>query len=159
MDTIDRSESSNLPSPFRSVPPSVPALPPGYSGDLATASSHQVNPKTLLRGLTRHWWQILLIWIVVSVPAVYLIHQLVEPTFEAFSVLRVTPTSWQLYEPNRTDQDFRGAAPYLKTQIGLISSDRVLGPAIASAEVVNLSTSRMPMIRENTCVSICRSRS
>ena len=140
MDTIDRSGSSNLPSPFRSVPTPVPVLPPGYSGDLATASSPQVNPKTLLRGLTRHWWQILLIWIVVSLPAMYLIHQFVEPTFEAFSVLRVTPTSWQLYEPNRSDQDFRVAAPYLQTQIGLISSDRVLSPALASAAVVNLST-------------------
>ena len=141
MDTTDRPGSSNLPLPFRAVPTSVPVMPPGYSGDLATASTLQVNPKTLLRGLTRHWWQILLIWLVVSLPAMCLIYQFVEPTFEASSILRVTPTSWQLYEPSRSDQiDFKGAGPYLQTQIGLIKSDRVLTPAIAAPEVVNLST-------------------
>jgi succinoglycan biosynthesis transport protein ExoP len=162
MDTIDRSGSSNLPSPFRAVPTPLPVLPPGHSGELATASTHQVNPKTLLRGLTRHWWQILLIWLVLSLPAMYLIHQLVQPTFEAASVLRVTPTSWQLYEPSRSDQvDFRGATPYLQTQIGLITSDRVLGPAINSTEVVNLSTIRnsddpREYLREHMLVEIVK---
>ncbi len=141
MDTIDRSGSLNLPSPFPAVPTPLPALPPGFSGDLATASTNQVNPKTLLRGLSRHWWQILLIWLVVSLPAMYLIHQFVKPTFEASSILRVTPTSWRLYEPSRGEQnDFSGVAPYLQTQIGLITSDRVLGSALAKTEVLNLST-------------------
>ena len=162
MDTIDRSGSSNLPSPFQSVPTPVPVLPPGYSGDLATAPSPQVNPKTLLRGLTRHWWQILLIWIVVSLPAVYLIHQFVEPTFEASSILRVTPTSWKLYQSSQPDQvDFRGAAPYLQTQIGLITSDRVFAPALASAEIVNLSTIKnsadpREFLREHMSVAIVK---
>jgi polysaccharide biosynthesis transport protein len=144
MDTIDRSGSSNLPSPFRAVPTPLPALSPGFSGDLATASTHQVNPKTLLRGLTRHWVWILGIWLGVSVPVMSLIYRFVEPTFEAFSTLRVTPTSFRLYEPSQADQsDFRGVvAPYLKTQIALITSDRVLGPAIESAEVSHLSAIR-----------------
>jgi succinoglycan biosynthesis transport protein ExoP len=102
----------------------------------------QVNPKTLLRGLTRHWLLILFIWVFVSSPVVYLIYRYVEPTFEAFSILRVTPTSWTLYEASHSEQDFRGAAPYLQTQVGLITSDRVLGKAIASPKVVNLSTIR-----------------
>jgi succinoglycan biosynthesis transport protein ExoP len=140
MDTIDRSGSSNLPSPFRAVSTSLQPLPPGLSGDLAVASARQINPKTLLRGLTRHWWQILLIWLVLSLPVMYLIHQFVEPTFEAFSILRITPTSWQLYEPSRSETgDFKNAGPYLQTQIGLIVSDRVLAPAIAKPEVVSLS--------------------
>ena len=59
-------------------------------------------------GLTRHWWLILLVWLCLSLPAMYLIHQLVEPTFEASSILRITPTSWTLYEPSE-QIDFRGA--------------------------------------------------
>jgi hypothetical protein len=134
MDTIDRSGPSNLPSPFRPDRTPLPALPPGLSGDVAIASTQQVNPKTLLRGLTRHWWQILLIWLVVSLPVMYLIHQFVEPTFEAFSILRVTPTSWRLYESSRSENgDFKEGVPYLQTQIGLITSDRVLAPAINRA--------------------------
>ncbi len=137
MDTIDRSGSSNLPSPFHAVPTPLPALPPAFSGDLVTAST--VNPKTLLRGLTRHWWLILLVWVCLSLPAMYLIYQLVEPTYEAFSILRITPTSWTLYEPSE-QIDFKGAAPYLQTQIGLITSDRVLAPALARPEIFHLST-------------------
>ena len=147
MDTIDRSDSSNLPSPFHAVPTPLPALPPGFSGDLATAPTAQINSKTLLRGLTRHWWLILLVWLCLSLPAMYLIHHLVEPTYEASSILRITPTSWTLYEPSE-QSDFKGAAPYLQTQVGLITSDRVLGAAIASPEVVNLSTITKRMIRE-----------
>ncbi len=89
--------------------------------------------------VTRRWPVILLLWFIVSLPVMYLAHLLVEPTYEAFSTLRVTPTSWSLYEPSE-QTDFKGAEPYLKTQIGLITSDRVLGPAIASPQVARLST-------------------
>src|SRR6516162_10855956 len=95
MDTIDRSES-NLPSPFPVTPLPLPALPTVVSGDL-TLSSTQVNPRTLLRGLTRHWWKILLIWLALAVPAVYLIRQFVAPTYEAVSLLQVQPVSHGLY--------------------------------------------------------------
>ncbi len=95
----------------------------------------------VLSRITDQLWQIILLWLVISMPIIYLIHQFVEPRFEAFSILRVTPTSWQLYEPSGSQHvDFRGGLPYLQTQIGLITSDRVLGPAIAEREVVNLST-------------------
>ena len=98
-------------------------------------------PKTLLRGLARHWWQILLVWLVLSVPVVYLIYLFVAPTFEAFSILSVTPASARLYDASRSENvDFRGVTPYLQTQVSLITSDRVLGAAITSPEVVNLST-------------------
>ena len=109
MDTIDRSES-NLPSPFPVTPPPLPALPTVVSGNLATTPGSQVNPRTLLRGLTRHWWQILLIWLVLAVPAVYLIRQFVEPTYEAFSLLQVQPVSHELYgQADRRQVDFRAS--------------------------------------------------
>ena len=141
MDTIDSSKSSNLPSPLRAVPPPLPVLPRDFSGDLATAPTSQVNSKTLLRGLVRHWWQILLVWLVVSIPVVFLIHRFIEPTYEAVSVLRVTPESGGLFEATSSEHlDFRGVAPYLQTQVTLITSDRVLGVAIANPEVARLST-------------------
>ena len=106
----------------------------------AKPDPNSTRPGVLSR-LTCRWPKLVLLWLIISVPIIFLIHQFVEPRFEAFAILRVTPTSWQLYEPFRSEQvDFKSAEPYLKTQIGLITSDRVLGPAIASAEVVNLST-------------------
>jgi polysaccharide biosynthesis transport protein len=140
MDTIDRSESPNLPSPFHTAPTPLPALPPVFSGDLATASSSQVSSKTLLRGLTRHWWQILLVWVVVSTPVVFLIYRFIEPTFEAFSTLRVSPGSDRLFESSANHLSSSAVTPYLETQVSLITSDRVLGVAIANPEVVNLAT-------------------
>ena len=138
MDTIDRSESK-LPSPFPITPSPLPALPTVVSGDLATTSA-QVNPRTLLRGLTRNWWQILLIWLVLWVPAVYLIHRFVVPTYEAVSLLQVQPVSHGLYGQSGSDAgDFRSATPYLQTQVTLITTDRVLTTALASPELKDVS--------------------
>ena len=138
MDTIDRSES-NLPSPFPVTPPPLPVLPTAASGNLATTAA-QVNPRTLLRGLTRHWWHILLIWLVLSVPAVYLIRQLVAPTYEAVSLLQVQPVSHGLYgQVGSETTDFRSLTPYLQTQVTLITTDAVLTTALASPEIKDLS--------------------
>jgi succinoglycan biosynthesis transport protein ExoP len=138
MDTIDRSES-NLPSPFPVTPPLLPALPTVVSGNLATTPA-QINPRTLLRGLTRHWWQILLIWLVLSVPAVYLIRQLVAPTYEAVSLLQVQPVAHGLYGQGGSETtDFRSVTPYLQTQVTLITTDRVLTTALASPEIKDSS--------------------
>src|SRR6185437_10232543 len=99
MDTIDRSDS-NVPARFssNSVRAPVPILMP--SGELASPSTPQtnpLNPQLILRGLNRHWWRILLLWLVVSTPLAYLIYTLVEPTYEAFSLLQVEPTQPSLF--------------------------------------------------------------
>jgi polysaccharide biosynthesis transport protein len=139
MDTIDRSES-NLPSPFPVIPPPLPVLPTVVPGNLATTPAH-VNPRTLLRGLTRHWWQILLVWLVLSAPAVYLIRHFVAPTYEAASLLQVQPVSHGLYGQAGSETiDFRSVTPYLQTQVTLITTDRVLTNALASPEIKDLSS-------------------
>ena len=141
MDTIDSSES-NLPSPL--PPPSrlLPALPQAFSDDLAVAPAPQFNSQTLLRGLVRHWWQILLIWLVAwQSLLLFLIYLYVEPTFEAFSTLQVEPVSQKLFGQATSESvDSRGVTLYLQTQVGLLTSDRVLHEAITDPRVVNLST-------------------
>ena len=109
---------------------------------MSTTNKPDPNPRRsrrIIDRITRRWRLILLLWLIGTIPIVFLIHRLVVPTFEAVSILRVTPTQWSLYEPTR-QVDFRAAEAYLQTQIGLISSDRVLGPAIGRPGVVNLST-------------------
>ena len=139
MDTIDRSES-NLPSPFPVAPSPLPALAPVFSGDLATTSSPQINSRALLRGLIRHWLLILLVWIGLSVPVVYLIHSYVEPTFEAFSILRIESVQHDIFAAAKQDLiESRPVTPYLTTQTNLITSDRVLGVAIADPKIIKLS--------------------
>ena len=47
--------------------------------------------RSIIRGLARQWWRILLVWLVVTTPLVYLIYLMVEPTYEATSLLRAEP--------------------------------------------------------------------
>ena len=138
MDTIDRLDS-NLPAPFPAALSSLPALSPVFPGDLATTSSPQINSRTILRGLTRHWWQILSLWLIVSAPIVYVISLLVKPTYEAYSILRIEPTQPDIFASIRHDNPERGSiVSYLQTQTNLLTSDRVLESAMDDASIANL---------------------
>jgi succinoglycan biosynthesis transport protein ExoP len=133
MDTIDRSDS-NLPARFsvNSLPLQAAMLPQ----DLATTSGPQITPQLLMRGLTRHWWRILLLWLAVSTPLVYLIFLFVHPIYQAASLIRVEPSAPNLFATSKLhDVVGGGASPYLQTQVQLIKSDLVLDPALASPTV------------------------
>ena len=55
--------------------------------------------------------------------------------------MQVQPTTPALYEQAASDNvDLRSVTPYLQTQVSLITSNRVLGDAIANPSVINLST-------------------
>ena len=103
-----------------------------------------------------------MVWLVVSAPIVYLIHRFVEPTYEAFSTLRVSPGSVAVFTPTPL-HDLK-IVSYLQTQVALITSDRVLGAAIANPEVANLSTIResddpRTDLRKNMTVEIMKDAS
>jgi capsular exopolysaccharide synthesis family protein len=148
MDSIDRSDS-NVPARFPMDSPRPPAPMAAIGRELAltpTAAPLQVNPRVLLRGLGRHWGRILLLWLILSAPLAYLIYMLVEPTYQAFSLLRVEPAGEPVYGSGRVHitDDLQTAKPYLQTQANIISSDRVLDPALASRTIANL-----PMIKKS----------
>ena len=54
----------------------------------------------ILRGLTRHWWQVLLLWLAVSAPIVFPISKFIEPTYEASSLLKIEPLALELFNLN-----------------------------------------------------------
>ena len=71
-----------------------------------------------------------MLWLVVSTPLAYLIYSLVEPTYEAFSLLQVQPSQDGIFQVGALDgMDKVIAQPYLATQVQLISSDKVLDAA------------------------------
>ena len=115
-------------------------------------SSHnpttRVVPRSFVRKLASHWWRILLLWLVVSTPVAYLIYSLVEPTYEAFSLLQVQPTQEQLLTPSVHDAaDRMIAQPYLQTQVQLISTNQVLDAALARpASTTTPAIAKLPMI-------------
>ncbi len=147
MDTIDRPDS-NVPARYTgdSVRMPVPIATPMRELAVASqASPMQVTPRILIRGLSRHWWRIMLGWLVVSTPLAYAIYALVEPTFEAQSMLRAEPTQANPYNiSGGSGGNALGDKPFLETQVRLITTDRVLEAAIAKPGI-----SGLPMIRNS----------
>jgi succinoglycan biosynthesis transport protein ExoP len=148
MDTLDRPDA-NLPARLQPGSSRLPAQIPAASHELtAAAPPSPVNSRLLLRGLVRNWWRILLLWLIVSIPGVYLIHLLVEPTYDASSTLRIEPSP-ELFGPSA-----KGSAPdfgqYLETQRSLILSNRVLDPAVTKVTQLPGYPTNFPVIRDST---------
>src|SRR5579885_2241880 len=132
MDTIDRPDS-NVPARYPADSPQMPAPIGAASRDLAVAAPapSPVTPQVILRGLSRHWWRIMLFWLVLSTPLAFAIYALVEPTYEASSLLRTEPSPIDLYNTGQRSAGVGEVRPYLETQVRLIQSDRVLDGAIS----------------------------
>ncbi len=113
-------------------------VPQELATSLAPQITPQVTPQILLRGLIRNWWRILALWLVVSAPAMCLIWLFIQPTYEAFSLLRVEPSTLNLFAPSNNQDNTTTHLPYLQTQVQLIKSDQVLGMAVANEKVANL---------------------
>ena len=137
MDSIDRSDS-NLPARFPTASHSLPALGPVFAGDLATTPSPQINSRTILRGLTRHWWQILLFWLVVSAPIVFAIYRsssrLTKLSAHCASSRRNPVSSKRPERQCRVEVRHH----FLQTQANLLTTDKVLTAAINQQSVVSL---------------------
>ena len=94
----------------------------------------------LFSRITMRWRLILFLWLLAIVPIIYAIYAIEQPRYEALSLLRVAAASPNLFEPTKPEQiDPKNVLPFMQTQVGLINSDRVLGPAVASREVAKLS--------------------
>ena len=85
----------------------------------------------VLGRVAARWWQLLLLWLVVSAPIVFLIYLFVRPTYMATSILRIEPAQQDVFGPMiRDDGEFKGEK-FLKTQVSMITTDKVLNPAVA----------------------------
>jgi polysaccharide biosynthesis transport protein len=143
MDTIDRS-NANLPAPVSASLSLHRDLTPALPFDQAGTPGLQVNPRVILRGLSRHWWHILAAWLVVCVPIWFLINRFIQPTYEASSLLRIDPLAAELFSsPNKGTGESQNAT-YLKTQVAVLTSDSVLEPTVANALV-----SKLDMIKKS----------
>jgi uncharacterized protein involved in exopolysaccharide biosynthesis len=129
MDTFDQAGSDMQDRSARSS-----SSPSEFSPDQAAASGIR---RGLVRRIARHGWRILAFWLVGSTVAAYLIYELIEPTFQAVSFLRVEPTQVQLFATGDWRGD-RNSQSYLQTQVEIIKRDSVLEDAITIPTVVNL---------------------
>ena len=147
MDTLD-SPQANLPArlPASSIRMSSQgASVPQESS--APAPSAQVNSRLLYRALVRNWWQILLAWLLLSTPLVYLVYRYVEPSYQAYALLRIESNNAELFGTNFWVHEPGGTQPtYLQTQLTTIVSNPVLDGALFNPDspIPNL-----PMIKDS----------
>jgi capsular polysaccharide biosynthesis protein len=136
---MDTSGGSDLDNPYHE-PGSSSAEPGQCSRD---------GSRGILNRLVRRLPQIILVWLVISMPAVYLAYLLVEPTYDASSILRIEPSP-DLFGPSAKGDD-ASFGQYLETQRALILSNRVLEPAIAKViKGPGYHPSHFPDIRDST---------
>ncbi len=92
------------------------------------------------RGSLRWWWQGLTVWILASVGLCGAIQVFVKPNYEAASLLRVEPSSHELF--GTSDASESSYQNFMETQVQLITSSNVLASAATSR-----SAAAMPTIR------------
>jgi uncharacterized protein involved in exopolysaccharide biosynthesis len=118
---------------------------PDPSSDAGPDPAPETDRHSIIGGLARQWRRILLAWLVVSTPLVYAIYLVVEPMYDASSLLRAEPSFVEIYDSTLSGANNpKDVKPYLLTQVQLIASDGVLDAALAKPGINNL-----PMIRSS----------
>jgi uncharacterized protein involved in exopolysaccharide biosynthesis len=121
--------------------PSVPAIPTRSStairpmvSDAVLARAGGAEPagsvnmlRVAIRAVTRHWWQLLMLWAIATGGLVYLINANVKPMYEAKSLLRVEPSHGDIFGAGGVGENID---PYLETQVQLITSPNVMAHAL-----------------------------
>ena len=135
--------------------PTVPALPvrrtmtqPALADASLLPAPGGASPgpinivQAMLRVIAHHWWKILAIWAVLTGGLVVAINQRVKPIYESSGVLRVEPANLDLFNLGMNSEAF---APFLETQVQLISSPSVLTAALTDDKVVKTT-----LVKEST---------
>jgi polysaccharide biosynthesis transport protein len=125
MDTFDSRRST--------VPARLPGVRPGSQALRTTAGMPTASPMSALslrivvRGARRYWWLVLMLWLVGSTSIGVVVYLYVRPSFKAISLLRVDPSTTDLFNARNGGGD--ALEPFLQTQVQLITSPNVLTAA------------------------------
>ncbi len=161
MDTTD-SPNANLPARLPAASSRLPAQVTVAPRELAPAAPPSpVNSRLLFRGLARNWWRILLVWLVLAAPLTYLIHLSIEPTYQAFGMVKVESNQPDLFGPSMNPFGNGSQPTYLQTEIESMRSNPVLelalsgnDPRIASYPMVKNSTDPKNDLRRKLVLEI-----
>lgn len=97
--------------------------------------------RPILARLASRWWQMALVWVVVFALVAFGIVGEIPPAYEAVALLEARSIE-DIFAPElHAVTDPRELVLYLRTQVGLIRSDRTLEAALAMPQLV-----RLPMI-------------
>jgi polysaccharide biosynthesis transport protein len=98
----------------------------------ATDPASSPRPGLLRRTLHRHWKGLLVVWLLGSTALMALAYLNIRPNYKAYSLLRVEPTSNNLFGVNTNAETFD---VFLNTQVQLIIRPKVLAAAGTNSKV------------------------
>jgi hypothetical protein len=130
MNTSDRPEGP--------VPAWHPASPPALATpaaevwdetpDIGPPPAKILNARVVWRAARRHWWQILVLWTVLSAGLLALAYTKIQTSYEATSWLIVRSSTPRIFEQSSNMMgDFNR---YQRTQVDLVTSSDVLGDTL-----------------------------
>ncbi len=135
MDSKDRPEP-NVPA----VPLRISSARPAVLDTMSFGKTAAAEParsinifRATMRALSRHWWQILLIWALATGGLCFLIVKKVKPKYAADAVLRVEPSHRDILNTGMYQQE--NIATFMETQVQLIKSANVLSHSLADPTV------------------------
>ena len=138
MDSKDRPEP-NVPA----VPVRISAARPAILETMTFGKTAAAEPtrsinmfRAAMRAVSRHWWQILLLWGLATGGLCYLIMVKVKPKYTSEAVLRVEPSHKDLYGTGMYSAETLGT--FMETQVQLIKSSNVLAAAVAKMDIPSL---------------------
>jgi succinoglycan biosynthesis transport protein ExoP len=99
-------------------------------------SSSLFSPRVLLRGLRRYWWQAVILWVLGTGGASFLVYKKFKPTYEASSLLKVDLMSADPFG-GEAARAFGSDDIILETQVQLVTSTSVLRAAAADPRIAN----------------------
>src|SRR5271157_3641078 len=139
MDSMD-TPNANLPARLPAASSRLPAQVIVAPREVAVASPappSSPNFRMLLRGLARNWWLILLVWLVLAAPLMYLIYRNIEPTYQAFGMVKVESNQPDLFGPSMNPFGSNSHPTYLLTEIETMRSNPVLELALHDTLIAN----------------------
>ena len=125
-------------------PPAPYAAAPAWDEPGFETASGVADPprkfslKLVLRAIRRHWWQILLIWVIASGGAMTLIYAKVKPTFDATAYVRFEQPRRTIIGSDIGSANASTMATQLETQALRMATPDVLGTALKEPNVAAL---------------------
>ena len=130
MSTSDRPEGS-MPAWHPASPPALVSTASEVwdeTPDIGPPPAKMINAKVVWRAARRHWWQILLLWSVLSAGLLALAYTMIKTSYDATSWLIVRTSTPRIFEQSSSIGDF---GRYQKTQVDLVTSPDVLSDTLA----------------------------
>jgi hypothetical protein len=77
----------------------LPESDPMFTENRSSAKARAIRSRGVLGRLADRWRQILVLWLVASAPIAFLVFLLTQPTYQAFSVIRILPALPRIVGP------------------------------------------------------------